>query len=85
MVLSTPNRTPQSRLLMVQLAEAVGAIPKGTHRWEDFITPDELRTLLAGVGLAMGAPRGIGISPLKGLHLTDSLALNYIVTARPAA
>jgi 2-polyprenyl-6-hydroxyphenyl methylase/3-demethylubiquinone-9 3-methyltransferase len=84
MVLSTPNRTPQSRLLLVEGAERFGAIPRGTHRWRDFVTPDELRALLAGAGLAMGEPKGIGWSPLKGLHLSDSLALDYIVTARPA-
>jgi len=81
LVLSTPNRTPQSRLLMVGLTEAVGAIPRGTHRWEDFITPDELRELLAGTGLTMATPRGISFSPLKGLRLSDDLALNYLVTA----
>ena len=43
MVLSTPNRTPQSRLLLVGAAEALGAIPRGTHHWDDFVTPDELR------------------------------------------
>jgi len=85
MVLSTPNRTPQSRLLMVGLAEAVGAIPKGTHDWEDFVTPDELRELLAGAGLEMAAPRGIAFSPAKGLHLSGDLALSYLVTARHAA
>jgi 2-polyprenyl-6-hydroxyphenyl methylase/3-demethylubiquinone-9 3-methyltransferase len=84
MVLSTPNRTPQSRLLMVGLAEAVGAIPRGTHRWDDFVTPDELRELLAEVGLAMGAPRGLTYSPLKGLHLSDDLSLDYLVTAAAA-
>ena len=85
MVLSTPNRTPQSRLLMVGLAEALGAIPKGTHRWEDFVTPDELRELLARAGLTMGAPRGITLSPLTGLHLSDDLSLDYLVTARQTA
>ena len=35
-----------------------------------------------GAGLEMGEPRGIGFSPAKGLHLSDDLALNYIVTAR---
>ncbi|HTN15833.1 MAG TPA: bifunctional 2-polyprenyl-6-hydroxyphenol methylase/3-demethylubiquinol 3-O-methyltransferase UbiG [Sphingomonadaceae bacterium] len=82
MVLSTPNRTPQSRLLMVDAAEALGAIPKGTHHWEDFITPDELGELLAEAGLTMGEPRGIAFSPMKGLHLSGDLSLNYIVTAR---
>lgn len=81
MVLSTPNRTPQSRLLLVGAAEAIGAIPKGTHHWSDFVTPDELRELLAEAGLAMGEPRGIAFSPAKGLHLSDDLGLDYIVTA----
>ncbi|WEK45732.1 MAG: bifunctional 2-polyprenyl-6-hydroxyphenol methylase/3-demethylubiquinol 3-O-methyltransferase UbiG [Candidatus Andeanibacterium colombiense] len=85
MVLSTPNRTPQSRLLLVGAAEMVGAVPRGTHHWEDFATPDELRGLLAEAGLTMGEPRGISFSPMKGLHLSDNLALNYIVTARAAA
>jgi 2-polyprenyl-6-hydroxyphenyl methylase/3-demethylubiquinone-9 3-methyltransferase len=80
-VLSTPNRTPQSRLLLVGAAEALGAVPKGTHHWGDFVTPDELRELLAGVGLAMGEPRGIAWSPLQRLHLSSDLTLNYIVTA----
>jgi len=81
MVLSTPNRTAQSRLLMVGLAETVGAIPRGTHHWDDFATPDELRELLGDAGLAMGRPRGLAFAPMKGLHLTDDLSLNYLVTA----
>lgn len=81
LILSTPNRTPQSQLLLVRAAEAFGTIPKGTHHWDDFVTPEELRGLLADAGLAMGEPRGIGFSPGKGLHLSADLALNYIVTA----
>jgi 2-polyprenyl-6-hydroxyphenyl methylase/3-demethylubiquinone-9 3-methyltransferase len=81
MVLSTPNRTAKSRLLMVEAAERLGMVPRGTHHWDDFVTPDELRELLGRAGLVMGEPRGIAWSPLKGLHLSDDLALNYIVTA----
>lgn len=81
MVLSTPNRTARSRLLMVEGAERLGLIPRGTHHWDDFITPDELRELLTGAGLAMGEPKGIAWSPAQGLHLSDDLALNYIVSA----
>jgi 2-polyprenyl-6-hydroxyphenyl methylase/3-demethylubiquinone-9 3-methyltransferase len=84
LVLSTPNRTPQSRLLMVGLAEAVGAIPRGTHHWDDFVTPEELRDLLAEAGMHMGSPRGIAYSPARALHLSDDLSLNYLVTARHA-
>lgn len=81
MVLSTPNRTPQSRLWLVGVAETLGAVPKGTHHWDDFVTPEELRELLAEAGLAMGEPRGIAFSPLRGMHLSGDLSLNYIVTA----
>lgn len=81
MVLSTPNRTAKSRLLMVEGAERMGMIPRGTHHWDDFVTPGELRELLAGAGLRMGEPQGIGWGPGKGLHLSDDLALNYLVTA----
>lgn len=82
MVLSTPNRTVRSRIFMVEAAERLGAIPSGTHRWRDFVTPEELREMLADAGLAMGDPKGIAWSPMKGLHLSDDLSLNYIVTAR---
>ncbi len=82
MILSTPNRTAQSRLLLVGAAETVGLVPKGTHHWDDFITPDELRELLADAGLVMGEPQGIAVSAFSGLGLSDNLALNYIVTAR---
>jgi 2-polyprenyl-6-hydroxyphenyl methylase/3-demethylubiquinone-9 3-methyltransferase len=84
LVLSTPNRTHQSQLLLVGLAETVGAIPKGTHHWDDFITPGELGELLAEAGLAMGPAHGISFSPMKGLHLSGDLALNYLVAARHA-
>lgn len=81
LILSTPNRTPQSQLLMVTGAEAVGAIPRGTHNWSDFITPDELGGLLTNLGFTMSEPKGIAYSPLKGLHLSDNTSLDYIVSA----
>ena len=81
LVMSTPNRTVASRLLLVEGAEALGLIPKGTHRHADFVTPDELEDLLAGAGLRMGRRRGIAYSPARGLYLSDDLALNYLVTA----
>lgn len=84
MILSCPNRTPQSKLLLVEGAERLGMIPRGTHHWNDFITPDELADLLSQAGLNMHPPKGIAWSPMKGLHLSDDLALNYIVTASAA-
>ena len=82
LVMSTPNRTTASRLLLVGAAEAVGYVPKGTHHWEDFVTPEELEALLADVGLTMTAKRGIAWRPGKGLHLSDDMALNYILSAK---
>lgn len=78
MILSTPNRTAQSKLLMVEAAERIGLVPRGTHHWDDFITPDELRALLSAAGLEMGEPQGIAWSPTRGLHLSADLSLNYI-------
>lgn len=82
MILSCPNRTVRSRLLLVEAAERLGKVPRGTHHWSDFVTPGELRELLAAAGLEMGEPQGISWSPASGLTLSDDLSLNYIVTAR---
>ena len=82
MVLSTPNRTARSRMLMVGAAEGLGLIPRGTHDWNDFVTPEELEDILGCAGLTMGDPEGIAFSPSKGLYLSDDVSLNYIVTAR---
>lgn len=82
MIVSTPNRTPLSRIGMVGVAEATGMIPRGTHDWDKFLTPPELTEMLEGAGLTVSQPRGIAWSPVRGLHLGDDLALNYIVSAR---
>ena len=84
LVMSTPNRTATSRVLLVGAAEAVGYVPKGTHHWVDFITPDEFEVLLTEAGLTVTAKRGIAWRPGKGLHLSDNMALNYILSARRA-
>jgi 2-polyprenyl-6-hydroxyphenyl methylase / 3-demethylubiquinone-9 3-methyltransferase len=84
LVMSTPNRTAASRVLLVGAAEAVGYVPKGTHHWEDFITPEEFEALLADAGLTVTAKRGIAWRPGKGLHLSDDMALNYILSAKRA-
>jgi 2-polyprenyl-6-hydroxyphenyl methylase/3-demethylubiquinone-9 3-methyltransferase len=79
MILSTPNRTPLSRLAMITLGEGLGMIPKGTHDWNQFLTPEELDTLLGGAGLTVTDRSGIGFDPRKGLVLNDNEAINYIV------
>ena len=82
LILSTPNRTAASRVLLVGAAEAVGYVPRGTHDWNDFVTPPELAELLAQTGFAVIEQRGIAWRPGKGLHLSDDETLNYIVSAR---
>ena len=82
MILSTPNRTPLSRLAMITLAEGVGAIPRGTHDWERFLTPEELAPLLVDAGLEVVDTTGLSLSPARGFMLGENKALNYLVTAR---
>ena len=53
LILSTPNRTAWSRLLTITLAEGFRRVPRGTHDFAKFITPDELTAMISDVG-----PRG---------------------------
>ncbi|TCD04788.1 bifunctional 2-polyprenyl-6-hydroxyphenol methylase/3-demethylubiquinol 3-O-methyltransferase UbiG [Erythrobacteraceae bacterium CFH 75059] len=82
LIVSTPNRTAASALLLAGAAEWTGMIPRGTHRWRDFMTPDELKAMLAEQGLDVMQSSGIAFDPARGLHLSDSMALNFIVAAR---
>jgi 2-polyprenyl-6-hydroxyphenyl methylase / 3-demethylubiquinone-9 3-methyltransferase len=82
LLLSTPNRTAASRLFLVEAAERLGQVPRGTHDWHQFLTPDELTALLADAGLDVVDMQGIFFSPLNGLHLSRNMTLNYILSAR---
>ena len=81
LVLSTPNRTAWSKLLMVTIAEGIGQIPKGTHDFGKFITPEEMKAMLAAAGLAVIDCEGIAFSPTRGLHLSEDMSLNYLIAA----
>ncbi|MEZ5654318.1 MAG: bifunctional 2-polyprenyl-6-hydroxyphenol methylase/3-demethylubiquinol 3-O-methyltransferase UbiG [Sphingobium sp.] len=82
MILSTPNRTGLSRLAMIDIGEGLGMIPKGTHDWDKFLTPDEIETLLADCGLRVVDRHGIAFDPRHGFVLSDKTGLNYILTVR---
>lgn len=84
LLLSTPNRTLASRLLLVEAAERLGQIPRGTHDWDQFMTPVKMEAMLKECGMSVETMRGIAFSPVKGLHLSDNVALNYILSARLA-
>lgn len=82
LLLSTPNRTTASRLFLVEAAERLGQVPRGTHDWDKFLTPEELTALLDDAGIEIVEMQGIAFSPLSGLHLSSNMALNYILSAK---
>jgi 2-polyprenyl-6-hydroxyphenyl methylase/3-demethylubiquinone-9 3-methyltransferase len=84
LVLSTPNRTQWSRLVMIGFGERLGQIPKGTHDWSKFLTPEELATHLAEAGLNVVDTTGLGWTPTHGFQLTGDVSLNYLLTATRA-
>jgi 2-polyprenyl-6-hydroxyphenyl methylase / 3-demethylubiquinone-9 3-methyltransferase len=81
MIVSTPNRTLLSRLGLITIGEGLGQIPKGTHDWDKFLTPDELTAMLAEAGLAVIDTRGISFNLGRGLVLSDDVKLNYLMSA----
>ncbi|MPT47339.1 MAG: bifunctional 2-polyprenyl-6-hydroxyphenol methylase/3-demethylubiquinol 3-O-methyltransferase UbiG [Sphingobium sp.] len=82
MILSTPNRTALSKLAMITVGEGMGMIPKGTHEWKQFITPEELTTMLDDAGMEVTNMRGMIFTPGHGFQIGDNKDLNYILSAR---
>jgi 2-polyprenyl-6-hydroxyphenyl methylase / 3-demethylubiquinone-9 3-methyltransferase len=81
LILSTPNATSWSKLLMITIGEGLGRIPRGTHDFTKFIAPERMKLLLADAGLSCVDVEGIAWSPTRGLYLSDDLRLNYLVSA----
>jgi 2-polyprenyl-6-hydroxyphenyl methylase / 3-demethylubiquinone-9 3-methyltransferase len=84
LILSTPNRTSMSRLMLILLGEGTGRIPRGTHDWEKFLCPEELCALLVDAGLEVVDVTGLAWGPARGFHLSDNKSLDYLVTAKRA-
>ena len=82
MILSTPNRTPLSRIARITIGESNGGIPKGTHDWRKFLTPEELTALLDAAGLDVIDSSGLTFDPARGFTLSANKAINYLLTAR---
>jgi 2-polyprenyl-6-hydroxyphenyl methylase/3-demethylubiquinone-9 3-methyltransferase len=80
MILSTPNRTPLSHLAMITVGEGLGLVPKGTHDWHKFLTPDELTAHVEAAGLKVIDRKGLSFSVGHGFTLSDNLALDYFLT-----
>lgn len=81
LVISTPNRTPVSRLAMITLGEGLRLIPRGTHDHAKFLTPGEVAALVARAGLVEVDRAGIDFSPSRGLTLGPDMSLNFLLAA----
>lgn len=84
LVMSTPNRTPLSKLALVGVAEMTGMIPRGTHDWDKFLTPEELTAHLEAAGFIVTDVTGLAFSPARGFTLGEDRKLNYLLSARAA-
>jgi 2-polyprenyl-6-hydroxyphenyl methylase/3-demethylubiquinone-9 3-methyltransferase len=84
LILSTPNRTPLSKLALISVGEGFGMIPKGTHDHARFLTPDELSALVTRSGLEVTDTTGLSFDPRTGFVLSTNVTLDYFLTARAA-
>jgi len=83
-VCSTLNRNPKSYAMAIVGAEYVMRwLPKGTHDWSKFITPDELYDLLRNAGLDPVDRKGFVFNPITwGWRLSDGdLSVNYVTAS----
>ena len=83
MVLSTLNRTLKAYALAIIGAELILRwLPLGTHNWNRFVTPDELRGALRGAGLTPTDVTGMVYNPLADeWRLARDTNVNYLATA----
>ncbi|MBP9181491.1 MAG: bifunctional 2-polyprenyl-6-hydroxyphenol methylase/3-demethylubiquinol 3-O-methyltransferase UbiG [Fuscovulum sp.] len=84
MVCSTLNRNAKSFAMAIVGAEYVMRwLPKGTHDWQKFITPDELYALIRGAGLDPVDRKGMVFNPLSWRwSLSDrDLSVNYVTAS----
>lgn len=83
-ICSTINRNPKSYAMAILGAEYVMRwLPKGTHDWSKFITPDELAELLANAGLNQVDKKGFVFNPiLWSWKISDKdLSVNYVTAS----
>ncbi|HEY4136277.1 MAG TPA: bifunctional 2-polyprenyl-6-hydroxyphenol methylase/3-demethylubiquinol 3-O-methyltransferase UbiG [Alphaproteobacteria bacterium] len=83
MVVATLNRTAKAFALAVVGAEYIlGWLPRGTHEWQKFVRPDELRAELATAELEVGETNGVVYSPLADRWaLSRDTGVNYMIFA----
>ncbi|KAL3158373.1 Hexaprenyldihydroxybenzoate methyltransferase, mitochondrial [Trebouxia sp. C0009 RCD-2024] len=78
--ISTINRTARGYALTILGAEYIaGILPKGTHDWDKFVTPEELHMLTEDTGLELEQVAGMVMNPITGAwSLSTSTEVNYI-------
>ncbi|WP_295311353.1 bifunctional 2-polyprenyl-6-hydroxyphenol methylase/3-demethylubiquinol 3-O-methyltransferase UbiG [Roseobacter sp.] len=85
---STLNRNAKSYVMAIIGAEHVMRwLPKGTHEWSKFITPDELYALMRDAGLEPVDRKGFVFNPVTwSWKLSDrDLSVNYVTASlKPA-
>ncbi|GLI62164.1 hypothetical protein VaNZ11_004741 [Volvox africanus] len=85
MIVSTLNRTPAAWAVAIAGAEYLtGMVPRGTHQWRKFITPEELSVMADSCGLHVWHAAGMVPLGPGGLswQLSEDLSVNYIATLR---
>jgi len=85
---STINRTLRSYLAAIVGAEVVfRVLPRGTHRWAQFVRPEELEQVAVACGLTHRERRGMAYLPaVHRAWWTRDLSVNYIASfGRPSA
>lgn len=82
--LSTLNRTPAAFALAIVGAEYVARVlPKGTHRYRDFIKPSELASWLRASGLELEDVSGLMYEPWRNsARVVSRTDINYLACAR---
>ena len=80
---ATINRTLRALGLAIIGAEYVLRwLPRGTHAYEKFLTPDEIRALLTRNGLKIADQTGVVYHPLADeWRLSPDMGVNYMVLA----
>lgn len=81
LILATLNRTPKSYLVAILGAEyLLRYLPIGTHRWDWFVKPQELRDWLPKNAFTPLVETGMSLNPLTGRwRTTRSMAVNYLM------
>lgn len=83
-ICSTINRNPKSYAMAIFGAEVVMRwLPRGTHEWNKFITPDELFDLLRQAGLDPVDRKGFVFNPITwSWSISDrDLGVNYVTAS----